>query len=127
MRTTRHIFNRLKSKSKQACISRLSNALSYCDKRAFQLDGFKSYLYVIQCHEFIKIGIADNPKRRLGELQVGCPYKLTLIRCFASKTPRADERRLHELLRKHHERGEWFRLTDGMRKLLNDFDDGLDS
>lgn len=115
------MFNSPSNKAKRACKSRLLNALHYCDKRYFEREGFKGYVYVIRCQNFIKIGVADNPRKRVTELQVGCPYKLDLIQSFASKCPRGDERRLHNLLRKHHQRGEWFKLTDNMIELLKTF------
>lgn len=70
------------------------------------------WVYVIQCGEFIKIGIADDVQRRIGDLQVGNPMKLTLLRKFKAWDAARMERELHEKLGSHHERGEWFRLSD---------------
>lgn len=118
MRTTVDILSREELRAKAECKQRLENTLRYCGMRSFQQQGFKAYIYVIQCQGFVKIGIADNPKKRLSELQVGCPFKLELVRAFASRDPRRDEKSLHHSLGKHHERGEWFRLTDPLSQLL---------
>ena len=115
------MFNTPKHKAQTACKYRLLNALRYSDKRVFELEGFKGYVYVIQCRNFIKIGTTNNPQKRLSELQVGCPFKLNLLQSFASCAPKADEKRLHDLLHKRRVRGEWFRFTARMGELLQTF------
>ena len=67
-------------------------------------------LYVIQTDitGAIKIGISNNPKRRLRQLQTGSPYKLKLLTIV---TGRGDlERSLHTSLKPYKKacKGEWF-------------------
>jgi hypothetical protein len=67
-------------------------------------------LYVIQTDitGAIKIGISNNPKRRLRQLQTGSPYKLKLLTIV---TGRGDlERSLHASLKPYKKacKGEWF-------------------
>lgn len=69
------------------------------------------YVYFIALEpykdEFIKVGwVKNDPRRRLSELQTGCPYKLKLIAC-APGSP-ADERWAHSQLSRFRARGEWF-------------------
>ena len=68
------------------------------------------WVYIIQCGDFIKIGIADNVESRLQLLQCGNPIKLVLLRKFRTWDAPRMERELHDKLGVHRERGEWFRL-----------------
>lgn len=67
-----------------------------------------TYIYVIQEGEDgpIKIGVSNDPSRRLQELQTGNALDLRLL----VKRPgiRKDEVRLHHLLATHRMKGEWF-------------------
>ena len=69
-------------------------------------------LYVIECAEFVKIGISVSVRSRLKDLQASNPMELTLTRIY-TKTEhggsiRKAEQRLHRLFKKYHVRGEWF-------------------
>lgn len=55
----------------------------------------------------VKIGIADNFKRRLNALQSGHHEKLVIVATIADRTDL--ERRLHFALRQYRVRGEWFK------------------
>lgn len=63
----------------------------------------------------LKIGKARDIPRRLAQLQVGCPYRLSLlayISCMSDKQAFAVEKAAHEMFQKRRIRadGEWFRL-----------------
>lgn len=69
-------------------------------------------LYIVQMAVTgdIKVGRSGDVKRRLGELQVGCPHRLRLI-IHLPKWGHL-ERRLHQSmshLRCRHGSGEWFK------------------
>ena len=68
------------------------------------------WVYAIQCHEFVKIGVANDVKKRLASLQSGCPYELTLLAQWHTSDAGRVEDELHELLDKYRIRGEWFEL-----------------
>ena len=74
----------------------------------------KTYIYVIHmpCPTgFVKIGISDNPEKRLASMQTANPYQLRLARRFGPfERDRAMqlEGRLHRIFEKDHVRGEWF-------------------
>lgn len=58
----------------------------------------------------VKIGWAADPERRLCALQVGNPYKLTIL---ARQTgTEKDERALHRQFKAHRLAGEWFEWHD---------------
>ena len=72
----------------------------------------KTYVYMIRCKGFLKIGHAKNPEKRIQELQIGNPFELTTVALlpFPSKaSAHAFEKDLHRRLKKHKIRGEWFR------------------
>lgn len=68
---------------------------------------------------FVKVGWAKDPTKRLGELQTGCPFRLTL----AATTPgsMADEFSLHRRFAALRIRpdGEWFHLRDELAEFLD--------
>lgn len=71
-----------------------------------------AFIYIVQAGEFVKIGIAVDVKVRLSELQVGCPYQMSLLRFWRSLKPARDERMIHHKLKPYRVRGEWFKLPE---------------
>jgi hypothetical protein len=67
-------------------------------------------LYVVQCGDFFKIGIATNPATRLVELQVGCPFPLKLLGTRSCVDAGFEEDVLHLRFDQYRTRGEWFKL-----------------
>ena len=69
----------------------------------------RTFIYFIQPEGggLIKIGRADDPERRLRELQCGSPVKLRL--CGFHEATCDMENRLHFLFGEYREHGEWFR------------------
>lgn len=86
------------------------------------------YLYILRAKEnrngkksIIKIGMSNNPKKRIANLQTACPYELeiiTAIKCLDREHCLNVERVAHKLYRKNRMRGEWF-LVDA--KQINGF------
>ena len=68
------------------------------------------WIYLIKCHEFYKVGIADDVKARLSSMQTGCPYPLELIEAWRSNNASKEEKAIHALLSRYNVRGEWFML-----------------
>jgi len=81
-------------------------------------------VYVIKHpHDFFKIGISKRPASRMGDLQIGAPYELTLVGVIEAVDARAVEKTLHSRYR--NVRGEWFRLNEREQTrlmTLEDFD-----
>ena len=73
---------------------------------------FDAYIYFIRCGNHVKIGIANNIKRRLCILQIGNPVDLILLGAVGTNQPDDDEYALHVALHKYRTRGEWFALPD---------------
>jgi Meiotically up-regulated gene 113 len=67
-------------------------------------------VYIIQCPETlrIKIGISNNPHRRLAQIQTNYPCPLSIVRIITTENARRLEASLHELLDEFRLQGEWF-------------------
>ena len=94
-------------------MERLQHALNYSRKMTFKRVDRKAFVYLIGCHDFVKVGITDDLTIRLSSLQVGCPYELKLITSWLVSQSGESERRLHALWKRYEVRGEWFMLPAG--------------
>ena len=95
------------------CPGRLRHALKFA--RGSELARARSgFVYVIQCQDFVKFGIADDVRGRLSNMQTGCPFPLKLLASWPCKDAKNTERRLHKLFRQFHLRGEWFKVPEDL-------------
>ena len=71
------------------------------------------YVYLIQSSEsgIYKIGISQNPRKRLEQLQTGIGEELRLIEKYESNYYSKIETALHNRHSLKRVRGEWFDLT----------------
>lgn len=70
------------------------------------------YVYFIKAGKFLKIGISEDPERRLSQLQTGSPMKLTLSETVKVRTEREAkdvECAMHLHFRGSRIHGEWFK------------------
>lgn len=65
-------------------------------------------VYFIAGADLIKIGIANNLKKRLIELQCGSPIKLRVLGFVATPQPELLEKWLHGRFDEYRRHGEWF-------------------
>lgn len=86
------------------------------------------YLYLIQCGEFTKIGIADYVDGRIQVLQIGNPYKLKVLKVYKLWENKKNhlavekvEKVFHRAFRHLRVRGEWFRLESYDFDLIDEF------
>lgn len=70
------------------------------------------YLYLIQCNQYVKIGISNDVEYRLMHLQIGNPYPLALLEKFEFANAFVVEGILHKRFAHAWVRGEWFQLTE---------------
>lgn len=96
-------------------MDRLKSSLDYAKRRQWERENkpCKGFVYLIQCHNFVKVGYADKVETRLSALQTGCPYELHLLASWPSDSVQSDEARLHALWLKYEVRGEWFQVPAG--------------
>jgi Meiotically up-regulated gene 113 len=74
------------------------------------------YLYFARCGDAVKIGVSDNPERRLREMQTGSPGMIVLLAVI--KNAGHSELDCHRRLAHLHITGEWFRHTDEVNRLI---------
>jgi len=75
----------------------------------------KAFVYFISDGEYIKIGKAVDPYRRLAEIQTGNPRRcsvVSMIPCYSSSAAHELERFLHNCYRSKSTVGEWFDIED---------------
>lgn len=81
-------------------------------------------VYFIRCHDQfgnIKIGYANDVAKRLQDLQIGSPSKLSLIHSFACTSVGAAqivEKNLHFRFRYCNRSGEWFSPDQTLREFI---------
>ena len=67
----------------------------------------------------IKIGISQDPERRLRQLQTGNSSKLELVACAKAENRYEDEMNLHRMVENMLVRGEWFATGNAYAKELH--------
>jgi hypothetical protein len=77
-----------------------------------------SVVYFISCRDCVKIGIARDTAFRLREMQVHCPYEMTLL--GVTDGGRSVERGLHQRFARYRIRGEWFSLSDEIQQFIRE-------
>jgi len=83
------------------------------------------YLFNVEGTDVYKIGYSKHPKKRIAEVQVGCPYRVTEVARFKSEYPTQVESKLHRQfgMQKEDEdgrelQGEFFSLSLDDRKMF---------
>lgn len=85
-------------------------------------------LYILQAHTTgaFKVGRTNNVKRRIDELQTGCPYRIKLL--ILLEYQGHQEKKIHRRLashRTHGGEGEWFHY-EGLSDLPDEIYELLD-
>lgn len=86
------------------------------------LSNKRRYVYLIRSHEtgYYKIGISNDPYKRVAQLQTGSAVKLELIHCFLCEDAEQTEAFLHDKFSDKRLMGEWFSLNDSDVKEIKD-------
>jgi hypothetical protein len=83
-----------------------------------------SNVYVVTCVNYMKIGVAEEPLRRLASMQSSCPYQLVLV--ATTKGNKFTEAKAHRALKAIHHMGEWFKrdghVLDVFRGIGREYD-----
>lgn len=70
------------------------------------------YIYFIKAGKYLKIGISEDPEKRLSQLQTGSPLELSLIdkvKVRSESEAKAIESAMHIHFRGKRIKGEWFK------------------
>jgi len=83
----------------------------------------EGYLYIMHAEgtNYIKIGQAQDVLRRRGELQVGCPQRLTILLTVPSSDAPALEQLMHDHFAAYRLHGDWFALPSEVPTVLELF------
>lgn len=84
-------------------------------------EGKNNQIYFIGNDEYVKIGIANNPKKRLEALQTANHTHLRII--YTMPGNETLERLLHMIFRDYKIRGEWFTYSGALKKFIKCFKD----
>ncbi len=88
-------------------------------------EGRAGHVYFIACdNRFVKVGFTYDVEVRLAELQTGCPFELKVIGVLRDTTMIA-EKWFHAAMRGARHRGEWFNLTDRVRLIIHEVNQGF--
>jgi hypothetical protein len=74
-------------------------------------------VYILQAGDYIKVGVSNNIKNRINQMQTGNPKKINLIakRSFNKRSEAFYiEGVIHQFLKDHRQSGEWFCVTPSM-------------
>jgi hypothetical protein len=73
----------------------------------------KRMIYIFECGEFIKVGIATDIARRQEQIEMLNPYpvRLAFFRAVNFSLARAAEKAIHAELAPFRHRGEWFKMS----------------
>ena len=72
-----------------------------------------SFIYFIKADRFIKIGVSNNPPKRISTIKTGNPFDCEFIGCVMveSKYAYTLESLLHDYFINYRESGEWFSMS----------------
>lgn len=68
------------------------------------------YLVNAQKTSFFKIGVTNNIKRRINDMQTGCPLKIKYVHAVYTEHGLEVENQLHSYASEYHVIGEWYEL-----------------
>ena len=73
----------------------------------------QSYVYAIgdTDHRLVKIGYSNDPQRRLTNIQITCPFAVSIL--WQTEGGATLEDALHGHFKSYHVRGEWFEFPAG--------------
>ena len=108
----RHATPKVKRKRVQINKDRRKNPISDHNINLIGIEDL--YIYFIQVKGTIiyKIGVTNNPFKRVEVLQTGCPFDIELKMAFVTTKAKDVELKIHHKLKQYHLRGEWFNVTD---------------
>ncbi len=72
----------------------------------------ESYIYLIGCGKFTKVGFSADIDKRLALMQSGNPHELVLLKAWLVTSPEMTEECLHAQFEKYRVRGEWFNIPE---------------
>ena len=82
----------------------------------------REYLYLLECEQYYKIGISNNPKNRFTAIRTANPFEVKPVMCiftYDRKKTKQLEKMLHSRFKIIQHRNEWFYKSDEIIELIN--------
>lgn len=70
-----------------------------------------NFVYIITSDKYCKVGITNDPYRRLKDISTGCPIKPSLYFFKRVENAKLIESRTHNVLKQYKTNGEWFEIS----------------
>ena len=82
----------------------------------------QDYLYVFEQKGYFKIGISNNPARRLCSVQASTPFDVNVVLVVTlNRDAEPVEKSLHDYFKEKHYRGEWYKLSKGDIRFIQSY------
>jgi hypothetical protein len=78
----------------------------------------QEYLYGMQCKDYIKFGVSNNPIDRRNALQTGNPFQITLLFCVPYNDSYGTEKDVHRYFKDIRGKGEWFKIDENIKNFV---------
>lgn len=78
----------------------------------------QEYLYGMQCKDYIKFGVSNNPVDRCKTLQTGNPFKITLLFQVPYSDSSSTEKDVHKYFKNIRGIGEWFKIDENIKSFV---------
>jgi hypothetical protein len=75
-------------------------------------------VYLCESNGRYKIGVSNQPAKRVEAMNVSSPYPVRLLHTFPADDPVSAEKELHEMFRSYRVHGEWFELNEFLLQLI---------
>lgn len=69
------------------------------------------FVYLIQCEDYVKVGVSSNPEGRLRSMQTGNPFNMFLVNKWETTSDFRIESITHRELAEYRVHGEWFKCS----------------
>lgn len=124
--SNKYLAARSKSKKRSYTNPKGSRAKTLNDYRASNAKktnqkkfGEISYIYIINIEgtEYYKIGVSNNPDRRIKDIEASMPFVINILILIKIINSYEVEEKVHNELENHFVKREWFKLS---RKKVND-------
>ena len=78
----------------------------------YKVSGYIYFITEIPFNKRVKIGMSNNPSKRLKQLQTGNPNRLVIYHMFESIDYKLLERTMHEICKDKKIINEWFEMEE---------------
>lgn len=75
-------------------------------------------IYFLKANDKVKIGYADDPSKRIPEIQTSNPFELEVFLIIDGNYDKESE--LHKRFQKHRTSGEWFELEEPIQSFIKE-------